>query len=566
MAVSEDFFCKVVFSSKQSLNIESFIGKDSRLKINHSTFLALISRCQSYGLNPLTDYYRYAFVLVSPFYILKKRINSRVFRHQTLAFIVADVLKPLPAIVVSWLSPVFDEVIPLAVQYNESDFDFLIRVLAIKRCVSFFSLGGVFCLTIVGAQHLGIKSRKNSVYYHPITTIPVEGKSILAIQEIAKGDEVRFLATSFCSDFFLNDVLHLQSHPIKSFNQSYVVVGISVDYDQSDVPLCYELQLVPQGHVFCCRPKTKKTNVLLPAQVVSSSASSDVAVNSDGSYYIRYAFDGPFNNCNTQKVFRLHPFGGDDKKGGGIHFPLAAKTWVLVQLVDGDFNQPVIVGALHGAMNKTPLVKKNHRTHLLQSKAGHSLLMNEKNNSLNIVLSTNDKSAFLQADSLKKGPVFLQSCLHGQVSFSAQQDVTRHQESSRWQAKEIIIKSSHDCVMSSRAGSIKSSAKKTQVFSSQQNIVIQSQQGSVYFKVQQTQKTKTKKTLYWQAEGNNARVLLQGGVISWHSQQGVQCKGQAINFTAGAASINLNQAGFCINASVFNLNAPVINVYGLTKP
>ena len=101
-------------------------------------------------------------------------------------------------------------------------------------------------------------------------------------------------------------------------------------------------------------------------------------LNEYGEYKVRFPFI--FRKKRSQKnsgwIRMATPLAGADN---GMHFPLHKNTEVLVSFINGDPDQPVIVGALHNSEHRALISNRNPEKNIIRSSGGHFLMFNDGN-------------------------------------------------------------------------------------------------------------------------------------------------------------------------------------------
>jgi type VI secretion system secreted protein VgrG len=113
--------------------------------------------------------------------------------------------------------------------------------------------------------------------------------------------------------------------------------------------------------------------------VIDAEGSGKFAeLNEYGEYKLAFSF--VLQKKRPQKgsgwVRLATPLAGEDN---GIHFPIHKNTEVLVSFVNGDPDQPVIVGALHNSESRNLISNMNPEKNIIRSAGGHFLMFNDGN-------------------------------------------------------------------------------------------------------------------------------------------------------------------------------------------
>ncbi len=108
----------------------------------------------------------------------------------------------------------------------------------------------------------------------------------------------------------------------------------------------------------------------------------------------RYKLRFPFDEANHPKgdasgwVRALQPFGGKGKGPMGAHFAYRPGTEVVVKGMDGDINEPVILGALNNAESPSVHKTRHAKQQLLYTWGGNEAMLNDDPDQTEARLST----------------------------------------------------------------------------------------------------------------------------------------------------------------------------------
>ncbi len=101
----------------------------------------------------------------------------------------------------------------------------------------------------------------------------------------------------------------------------------------------------------------------------------------------RYTVRMPFDEENQNGALASHPvhlaqnFAGEDC---GVHFPLKKDTPVLIAFEDGNIDRPVALGALPEEKCKSPVAQKNSHQNILKTSSGIKFLFDDSTGSMDI--------------------------------------------------------------------------------------------------------------------------------------------------------------------------------------
>lgn len=128
---------------------------------------------------------------------------------------------------------------------------------------------------------------------------------------------------------------------------------------------------------------------LLPdRRTVTSTLTASIAaeVDESGYYQVRLPFDSQSEGDHTSIPTRMvQAFGGKDH---GMHFPLTVGTEVIVGFENGDVDRPVILGAVHNDDTPSVVTQENAYQNLIRTRGGHEFLLDDSPSKERIQLNT----------------------------------------------------------------------------------------------------------------------------------------------------------------------------------
>ena len=110
---------------------------------------------------------------------------------------------------------------------------------------------------------------------------------------------------------------------------------------------------------------------------------SSAALDEQGRYTVRLPFDEENHNgaLASSPVHLAQNFSGEDC---GIHFPLKKDTPILLAFEDGDIDRPVALGSLPREKCKSPVAKNNSHQSILKTSSGIKFLFDDSTGNLDI--------------------------------------------------------------------------------------------------------------------------------------------------------------------------------------
>jgi type VI secretion system VgrG family protein len=210
-------------------------------------------------------------------------------------------------------------------------------------------------------------------------------------------------ATGLQAGFFMQ----LQGHYRPDFNGKYLVTEVRHEGSQRGVLLAgldlpgeatprpsedfyrSECTAIPADVQF--RPERTTPRPLIHGTMtafVDAEGSGQYAeLDPHGRYKVQLPFDKTDKGPDKASAWirKATPYSGKDH---GMHFPLHKGAEVLLSFVDGDPNQPIIVGAVPNSENRNLVTRQNQTQSVLQTAGNNMLLMEDKEGSERIYLST----------------------------------------------------------------------------------------------------------------------------------------------------------------------------------
>jgi type VI secretion system secreted protein VgrG len=199
----------------------------------------------------------------------------------------------------------------------------------------------------------------------------------------------RFLGTSNATGLRCGHFIQLKDHPRADFNRPYLLTevkhrgsqagllrdGLGVaDTSKIDDFYAAEFCAIPDDVQF--RPEIKHA---WPAVIGTLNAFIDAEgsgkyaeLNDKGEYKVRL----PFNITHKTEahgsawIRMATPYAGS---GHGMHFPLHKGTEVLLSFINGDPDQPIIIGAVPNSITPNMVTNENQTQSVIQTAGGNSL-------------------------------------------------------------------------------------------------------------------------------------------------------------------------------------------------
>jgi type VI secretion system VgrG family protein len=112
-------------------------------------------------------------------------------------------------------------------------------------------------------------------------------------------------------------------------------------------------------------------------------------LNEKGEYKVQVPFDITQKGANRGSAWvrMATPYAGSDH---GMHFPLHKGTEVLLSFINGDPDQPVIIGAVPNSMTASPVVNANQSTSRIVTGGGQEISFDDQDGDKYMLMKSND--------------------------------------------------------------------------------------------------------------------------------------------------------------------------------
>jgi type VI secretion system secreted protein VgrG len=135
---------------------------------------------------------------------------------------------------------------------------------------------------------------------------------------------------------------------------------------------------IPAAVQFRAERVTAKPRVAgtMSATIDSEGSGEYAELDAYGQYKVQLPFDRTAKNANkgSARVRMATPYSGSDH---GMHFPLHKDAEVLLSFIDGDPDQPVILGAVPNSDNANIVTQSNPHENRISTAGGNHLLMDD---------------------------------------------------------------------------------------------------------------------------------------------------------------------------------------------
>jgi uncharacterized protein involved in type VI secretion and phage assembly len=337
---------------------ESLIGQEANFSFDKEFFNGIVTECSEEQSG--TGFSRFALCVKTLRHSLNKEKKCAVYCD-------TDAETIIRSFGISAKLNSFYEV-DFKIQYNESDLDFLQRLLEEFNMIEFV---------------------KHS-----------EGSSKLVISD-SDAFEERELNLAKCrlqveegGNFFYG-YGHSSLRPGTAFNAFGETFIVCSTFHSGSQEAAFGLKDKTDGYTCQIAAFSKRMLHKLPHSKIKPQVPGVIVAKVDGfsgsfaslDNQGRYTVRMPFDEANsTSPVHLAQNFAGEDC---GVHFPLKKDTPVLIAFEDGDIDRPVALGALPREKCKSPVAKNNSQQNILKTSSGITFLFDDSTGSLDIEAPAN---------------------------------------------------------------------------------------------------------------------------------------------------------------------------------
>jgi len=187
--------------------------------------------------------------------------------------------------------------------------------------------------------------------------------------------------------------ISVSAHCRNSLNASYRVIKVrhqgtqtgfgiqrsektSANIDENFYSVSFEA--IPENNQFRLPLVTPRPRIsgYLPARV-QADVSGDVDLDEYGQYRVKLLFEQ--DDTVSVRVRMATPYNSPSETGHtGFHFPLLKDSEVALAFMDGDLDQPVIVGVFNNSLSLSPVNYSNPNKNRIVSKLGHEFHLDDE--------------------------------------------------------------------------------------------------------------------------------------------------------------------------------------------
>lgn len=220
-----------------------------------------------------------------------------------------------------------------------------------------------------------------------------------------------FQGQTLASTLVIGGMVTVKDHPRHAFNATYRVISIRHKGSQAAFGLSKteingvktednyyvaEFEAIPSTAPFRLPLKTPRPYIsgYLPAQIESSDGNT-ASVDKYGRYKVELLFDSVTHDQmkGSAWVRMASPYNGPGQsEDTGFHFPLLRGAEVMLAFMDGDPDQPVIVGVLNNSLTPSSVNNKNPTLNRVVSRLGNELHLDDTPKTPGVRIQSSNRS------------------------------------------------------------------------------------------------------------------------------------------------------------------------------
>lgn len=260
-------------------------------------------------------------------------------------------------------------------------------------------------------------------------------------------------------------------------------------------------------------------------------------VDERGLYRVRLPFDQRGNaDGPASPPTRLMQTLGGEDHG--MHFPLARGTEVNINFENGDLDRPIIVGALYNRNAVNPVTDANARQNLIQTRSGHRFLLDDTPQKERIELATPDTKNHLTLNAEQENHKVTLETLEGDAYLFAGKSMTL--ESGTDQTTTVganhNVHVKGDQSLQTQEGSIRVESAEDIEYSAKGSIRWQSREGDITLTSGVGMHWQVGDGLYEQVDAGNYQIQVLDGSLNVEAARDITFNG------LGSGAITLKQS------------------------
>lgn len=617
--------------STSLLSSQAIIGKDISLSIvwglADRTISGIVSQLVARGESH--QGFHYTITLSSHLSLLHHKRSNRVFTGMSIDAVVTSVFKKAGFPMANFSMKAASSSQDMIVQYNETDLEFVDRIM--RKCGWVYGViekngNPIVTVTKSSSSFAGYAGSIDIMYQAPTSTVranecifAVSRKSSFLSNSVHLNDyyyqtmgdmnshdsnrtdingfgsdyrygenyktyvdgnlmaQIRQRAIDCQRDIFIIDtdcrairpgmIVNIIDH--QDYNGSYFVIKVDhigsqsggVNYGDKVKNLHYKNQahLVPTTVPYIApMPENKRV-------FTSFNATIEQEVDEKGRYIVKLPFNQDGEGPESQPTRMVQPYGGS---GHGMNFPLTKGTEVIVCGENGDLDRPIILGAVYNKTSPNPVTSENSHENKVVTRAGHSLLMDDKLGEEKISIANPNDTNVLTLDATNGNHEASLSANQGKLTIQAKDNLIAQTESNYLVTanKDVNLSANENVHIETREGDIsltsgreiKSKAGGGVSFEATENNIDINANSSINMQANQDMSLYSEQgNIELKSEQADVAIASGGNVVIKSTSNG------SIHLSQGGGSIEIDAGGnLNIDANTITLSATNIVIKG----
>ncbi|AJQ97920.1 type VI secretion system Vgr family protein [Gynuella sunshinyii] len=289
-------------------------------------------------------------------------------------------------------------------------------------------------------------------------------------------------------------------------------------------------------------------------------------IDDNGCYRVRLPFDRRANSEGpaSPPIRLMQPLGGSDH---GMHFPLAKGTEVSVLWENGDLDRPYIQGALYNGQAENPVTDANARQNLIRTRGDHRLLFDDTPDQEHIHLTTPEDQNHLTLSAASEGHFAELVSEQGEVRLRAGKSATFESG----EDQQVTVGANHsihvqqDYSLQTEEGQITVAASTDMEWTAGKAIRMHNREQNIELRATKAMQFQAGNNFWQQVDSGNCDILVSDGSYSLETgaDQVFNSQGNSITITQGDATVQLDGSGnLTLQANSIELTADSIAIKG----
>jgi type VI secretion system secreted protein VgrG len=300
---------------------------------------------------------------------------------------------------------------------------------------------------------------------------------------------------------------------------------------------------------------------------VETTGTKYAYLDDQGRYRVRTDFDrgSAAQGEASHPVRMMQPYGGNNY---GMHFPLHAKTEVVLACVNGDLDRPVLIGTLSNPTTPSVVTSENNTQNIIRTAGGNELVMDDLLQRQRIELFTADRKNILTLDANAEGHKVRLATEEGEMKIFAKK--TLLMESGDTQTVQVgndhIVTVENAQRLMTRNKEIEFKAATDLLFKARQNIQFQAEKQNIEMTAGKDMIVEVGQNLSMEVREQEMSLLVNNGRLSMEAAKDIVILGRGggpMTITQGGGTIQISQNGnVVLSAAKIDINGACINLKG----